>query len=142
MSPPPVGFFNTFGPGLEWRNGEPWFNAHPTTRLRFRLPAGPHRLRTKVVITAAAYQGAFSEHEPPTDGVAIQLVALEGAAEARILFERRLDPFQVAGDRGEQVIEAAFTLPHPATVELCFGPGPQGRDTRDWIWIHGPMVIE
>jgi hypothetical protein len=142
MSPQPAGFFSSFGPGLETREGEPWFNAHPTTRLRFQLPAGPHRLRLTAVISEAAYRGTFSAQEPPTDGVLIQLSAREGGAAPRVLHERLLDPTRVPGDRGDQPIEVTFTLARAAAVDLFIGPGPQGRDTRDWIWLRGPLVIE
>ncbi|MDP2137545.1 MAG: glycosyltransferase family 39 protein [Candidatus Didemnitutus sp.] len=141
MTPQPVGYYASFGPGLEWRENEPWFNAHPTTRLRFLLPAGPHVLRTTVVFSEGAYRGSFGAHEPPTDGVVIRLLAGEGSARPRVLFDRLLDPFASSEDQGEQHIEVPFFLPEPTAVDLYFGPGPQGRDTRDWIWLRGPVVF-
>ena len=133
MEPRPVGFYSSFGPALDWRGGVPWFNAHPTTRLRFQLPAGRHRLVTTVVIAAAAYAASTDPNQPPTDGVEIQLTAREGGVTPRVLYSRLLDPFQAAADRGEQVIEVPFELGRPAQVDLFFGPGPHGRDTHDWI---------
>jgi hypothetical protein len=135
MDPRPVGFYSSFGPALAWRAGEPWFNAHPTTRFRFHLAAGRHRLQTKVIIAPEAYLGPFKPNEPPTDGVEIQLAAREGGAVPRILYTRLLDPSQVAGDRGEQPIDISFLLARPAQVDLFFGPGPLGRDTHDWISV-------
>lgn len=133
MEPRPVGFYSSFGPALEWRGGVPWFNAHPTTRLRFQLPAGRHRLHTTVVIAAGAYAASSDPNQPPTDGVEIQLTARESGVAPRSLYARLLDPFQNAGDRGEQTIEVSFELARPASVDLFFGPGPRGRDTHDWI---------
>src|SRR6185503_6265996 len=48
MTPAPVRFFSTYGPSLDTNGGKVEFNAHPTTRLVFRLPAGHHRLVTSV----------------------------------------------------------------------------------------------
>ena len=141
MTPQPVGFYSSFGPRLEWRGGEPWFNAHPTTRLRFHLPAGAHRLHTKVVMAEGAYAGPFNPHEPPTDGVAIQLSARDQGGVPRILYERLLDPLDANGDRGVQAIEIPFALTKAADVDLFFGPGVHGLDTHDWISL-GRVTVD
>ena len=133
MEPRPVDFFSNFGPAPGWRAGVPWINAHPTTRLRFPRPAGRHRLVTMVVIAAAAYAASADPNQPPPDGVEIQLTAREGGVVPRIPYERLLNPFRNAVDRGEQAMDAEFELVRPAQVDLFFGPGPQGRDTDDWI---------
>jgi len=130
MTPQPTGFYSSFGPALEWRQGEPWFNAHPTTRLRFELPAGRRHLQTKVILPEATYA---TPGNAPTDGVEIQLVLREAGASPRVVYARLVDPFRVAADRGEQKIEVTFELSQAAQVDLLFGPGPGGRDTRDWI---------
>jgi hypothetical protein len=53
-----------------------------------------------------------------------------------------VDPTRRAAERGAVPIDFRFALEREGEVELLFGPGPQGRDTRDWIWIRGPLVIE
>ena len=142
MEPQPTGVFTSFGPSVEYHDGVPWFSAHPTTRLRFRLSAGDRTLSMRVVITAAAYEGDFPPTNPPTDGVTMELTAREGGGVPRILYHRLLDPHSNENDRGEQLIEVSFNLHRETDVDLCFGPGPKGRDTRDWISLRGPLVIE
>ncbi|MCF7760822.1 MAG: hypothetical protein K9M98_09985, partial [Cephaloticoccus sp.] len=141
MKPQPVGFYSSFGPTLERHGGESWFNAHPTTRLRFHLPAGAHTLQTRIGIIPAAYAGDFGPGDTPTDGVAVELLALESGTEPRVLFQRLLDPVGNPSDRGAQLLEVAFVLPEATDIDLYFGPGPNGRDTRDWIWLQGPLVF-
>ena len=142
MNPRPVGFYSSFGPTLERHDGVTWFNAHPTTRLRFHLPAGIHTLHTRVGIINAAFAGDFAPGDVPTDGVAIELQAREGGLEPRVLYQRLLDPVQNSDDRDAQLIEVTFTLSEATDIDLYFGPGPNGRDTRDWIWLRGPLVFD
>ncbi len=140
MSPRPAGFFSSLGPAVEWREGEPWFNAHPTTRLGFDLPAGRRHLRTKVVLPEVAYSSTDPAN-PRTDGVEIRVTVHDGAAKPRVVYARQLDPAGVIADRGEQVIDVTFGLPGPARVDLYFGPGPRGNDRYDWIHL-GRVTIE
>jgi hypothetical protein len=74
--------------------------------------------------------------------VEVRLSALVAGGEARILGSRVVNPTANPGDRGPVPIEFRFSLEQDAEVELMLGPGPAGRDTRDWIWIRGPLVIE
>ena len=137
MEPQPTGFYSSFGPQLAWRDGIPWFNAHPTTHLRFHLSAGSHRLRMRVAVAESAYRGNFTLSEPATDGVEIRLTARLGG----VLYQRLLEPYSVITDRGELVIDIPFRLIGTTDVDLFFGPGAQGRDTRDWISL-GRLIIE
>ena len=133
MDPQPVGFYSSFGPALEWRNDEPWFNAHPTTRLRFHLLAGLHRLLTKVVIAEGAYLGPFDAHQPATDGVEIQLAARENGTTPRVLYQRLLDPLKVESDRGVQAIDVTFNAARRSRRGSAFRSARKARDTHDWI---------
>ncbi len=140
MSPKPTGFYSTLGPAVDWRANEPWYNAHPTTRLRFDVAAGSHRLRTTVVLPEATY-ASTDPANPPTDGVEIRVIVREGETKRRLLYARLLDPAKNPGDRGVQTIDLPFELTHAAQLDLCFGPGPQGNDRYDWISL-GRVTIE
>ena len=140
MQPVPVRFWSTFGPGLDESGGRTAFGGHPVTRLVFQLPAGAHTLRTKVVLPVATYIGAYDATQR-TDGVEITLAALGTDGGRRVLFTRLLDPVNNHADRGPQALEIKFILEQAGEVELFFGPGPNGRDTRDWITM-GRLVIE
>ena len=76
-----------------------------------------------------------------TDGVEIKLTALGGGETQSVLYTRLLDPLHRHSDRGPQSLTINFTLAQAGEVELFFGPGPHGRDTRDWITM-GRLVID
>ena len=98
-------------------------------------------LRGKVMLPVDAYRADLSS-DKATDGVEITLAAL-GPAEARkIFYAHILDPRNSLEDRGEKELKIEFSLQQAGEVELFFGPGPQGRDTRDWISLVGPLVID
>jgi|CXWL01.1.fsa_nt_gi hypothetical protein len=139
MRPTPVRFWSSFGPGMSMMGGKPAFGGHPVTRLVFQLAAGAYSLRTTVELPVVTYVDMDTSDR--TDGVEITLAAL-GPDEARqVLYTRLLDPLNIRADRGPQPLEIAFYLEQAAEVELFFGPGPKGRDTRDWILL-GDLVIE
>jgi hypothetical protein len=140
MRPRPVRFFSTFGPNLDGSHGTPRFGAHPTTRLVFHLAAGAHTLRTSACFSPDAYAASLPEDQR-TDGVEVTLAALVSGHDARVLFTRVIDPRDHPADRGVQILTATFTLSEPTEVELLVGPGPNGRDTRDWVWL-GRVVFD
>ncbi len=140
IRPTPVRFWSSFGPGLDERGGKIAFGGHPVTRLVFQLPAGRHVLRTTVEMAVATYVET-NDFNQQTDGVEITLAALGPAGARRVLYTRLLDPLGKHADRGPQPLEIKFNLEPAGEVELFFGPGPNGRDTRDWITM-GEIVIE
>lgn len=140
IRPQPVRFFSTFGPAIDTNMGRRRFGAHPVTRLVFALPAGRHTLRTDVFFPVATYHVELQDADA-TDGVEVGLSLLDPTGGHRTLFSRVVNPRGNPRDRGEQPIMVDFELQEPGEVELFFGPGPQGRDTRDWI-TTGPIVIE
>lgn len=140
MQPMPVRLFTSFEPAREAIAQVMSFSAHPRTRLVFRLPRGDHVLRLQLVFNPAAY-GPPSGQDA-TDGVVVALRALETDGSGATLGERAVDPVRNAADRGPVTLAMPFRLAHDGEVELDFGAGPQGRDTRDWIWIRGPLVFE
>jgi predicted NAD-dependent protein-ADP-ribosyltransferase YbiA (DUF1768 family) len=140
MSPAPVRFFSTFGPAMDGSSGQPLYGAHPVTRLVFALPAGEHVLRTSLQMPLDAYRLDLPDHEA-SDGVEVALTVLGSGGESRPLGLRYFDPRTNREDRGTlRPLEFRFHLPEAGEVELYFGPGPAGRDTRDWIQL-GPLQI-
>lgn len=141
MDPMPVRFYASFGPALDGSSGQPMFGAHPVTRLVFSLPAGDHTLRSSLQMPLDAYRQDLPDRAA-TDGVEVSLYAIGPGEERRPLATRHFDPRNNRGDRGTlRPLEFSFTLPSAGEVELYLGPGPAGRDTRDWIQL-GPLKID
>lgn len=141
MRPQPVRFFASFGPALDGSSGVPLYGAHPVTRLVFALPAGRHTLRSTLQMPLDAYRLDLPETDA-TDGVEVSLFAVGPDGSRTRLATRHFDPRRHREDRGAgRPLEFTFTLPAAGEVELFFGPGPSGRDTRDWIQL-GPLTIE
>lgn len=132
--PRPARFFSTYGPVLDRTAGRMDFGVHPVTRLVWPLAAGKHVLRTTVRLPPDAYAAALPRADV-TDGIEIVLSA-PGPGEGRtVLATRRVDPRDEPADRGAVPVMFSFELREAAEVELYFGPGPGGRDTRDWAVI-------
>ncbi len=141
FQPAPVRFFSSFGPAMDGSSGQPMFGAHPVTRLVFALPAGVHTLRGTLQMSVDAYRLDLPDADA-TDGVEVSLFLLGLGEERRQLGARHFDPRHQREDRGNmRPLEFIFTLETAGEVELFFGPGPAGKDTRDWIEL-GPLVIE
>jgi hypothetical protein len=140
MDPQPTTFFSTFGPGLGSRLGRDWFSAHPDTSLRFTLPAGAHHLSAEFMLDAGAYDPALKPQDM-TDGVTFDVNEVLAGGGIRELYTRFLNPREQAADRGPQVITVDFTLEKPGEVELLIGPGPSGRNARDWALL-GPVKFD
>ncbi|MDI1319335.1 MAG: hypothetical protein PSW75_03960, partial [bacterium] len=140
MHPLPVRFFCTFEPARQVIAHVSSFGAHPLTRLVFHLGRGAHILRQVVWFNPDAYN--VTSAPGPTDGVELRLSLLGGGIEPRELASRLIDPLANLSDRGPVPVEFRFELAEEGDVELLFGPGPMDRDTRDWIWLRGPVVFD
>ena len=140
IKPLPVRCWSTYGPGLDERNGHIAFGGHPVTRMVFQLPAGLHKLRTTLELPPTAYADV-QDLSQRTDGVEITLFVMGSDNDRSPIFTRLLDPVNNVRDRGPQPFEVEFSLARAGEVELFFGPGPNGSDTRDWITM-GQLVIE
>ena len=140
MQPVPVRFFSVFGLALNQAGGVLDFGAHPVTRLVFALPAGHHTLHTSVMFSPDAYRADVPDVDA-TDGVEITLAALGPGETRRVLDTRIMDPRHHVEDRGRKPLRIEFDLPQAGEVELFIGPGPSGRNTRDWV-VLGRLVIE
>ena len=140
MTPAPVRFYNTFEPVLEESGAIKAFGAHPLTRLVFRLPKGPHTLRTAVRFNPAALVVPIGQD--PTDGVEVDLDLLGPGKSRQPVYRRLVDPMRNPADRGVVPLTVPFVLSRDGDVELVFGAGPHGRDTRDWIYLSGPLTFD
>lgn len=139
LQPMPTRIFSTFGPAANESGTSYHFGVHPVTRLVFALPAGRYRLNTTFLFPLETYAAELPASDC-TDGVDVRLEVVDAEGRRTPLFSRLLDPRANSMDRGEQPIGIDFVLGQPGEVELSFGPGPQGRDTRDWLSI-GPLTI-
>lgn len=139
MQPRPVRVWASFGPAMDASSGQPLYGAHPVTRLVFALPAGRHTLRSALQMPVDSYRNDLEDSEA-TDGVEVSLHQI--APVGRALAGRYFNPRANREDRGTlRPLEFTFTLEQAGEVELYFGPGPAGKDTRDWIQL-GPLRIE
>lgn len=140
MQPAPVRFFSTFEPRQQTIALSPSFGAHPWTRLVFQVSRGAHVLRTLAWFDPHA--STVNPGGDPTDGVEVTLNLLRPGAAPLMLGRQRVDPVGNPSQRGPVPIRFSFELEADAEVELTIGPGPRGHDTRDWVWLRGPLVIE
>lgn len=133
MAPRPVRIYLQYGLTVERAGGVYRFGAHPETRLVFQLPAGRHRLRTRVWYS----RDAWREDIPPgekTDGVGLRVARLD-AAGAVSLWTHHVNPIARPADRGPLAIAVDIDLPAPGEIELAVDPGPAGSSVRDWVSI-------
>jgi hypothetical protein len=141
FQPVPVRFYSSFGPAMDGSSGQPMYGAHPVTRLVFSLPAGTHTLRSALQMSVDAYRLDLPDGDT-TDGVEVSLFLLGPGEERKQIATRHFDPRHNREDRGNlRPLEFTFTLEAAGEVELFFGPGPAGKDTRDWVEL-GPVRIE
>lgn len=139
MRPRPARCFSSFGLMKDDSFGRYHFGAHPVTRLVFALPAGRHVLRTSLQFSPEAYRTDMPD-DKTTDGVEFSLFALEDGKPGRLFFTRLLNPKIRSEDRGDKPMTIEFDLAEAGEIELFIGPGPQGRDTRDWVML-GALTI-
>jgi hypothetical protein len=140
MRPAPVRFLTTFEPNRRGIGSDNAFSLHPWTHLVFRLPPGRHVLTAKVWFDPGAYQ--VSPGQDATDGVGISLLDVSPGGEPHLLQRQVLSPADRPEDRGLVPLRMEINLRQAGEVELLFDPGLKGRDTRDWLWLRGPLVIE
>jgi hypothetical protein len=134
MSPTPVQFFSDFGLGTVQFNGREFFNAHPTLRIYFDLPAGEREIEFEGAIIDWAYEEKVA-YGDRTDGVEFTVYEQLPDGGRRTLFTRLLHPRDRPSDRGVQTMSARFTLERDARVVLSTSPGPVGSVARDWAML-------
>lgn len=131
MKPQPVRFKSSYGVGLGSRGDRMWCNAHAETKLRFALPAGPHRLRLEFMMDPGCYDPRLNPADM-SDGVNMDIRTVLPTGEETLISSRLFAPATKQEDRGPQVVEQAFSLSQAGEVEILIGPGPHGSPARDW----------
>lgn len=102
--------------------------AFPPSRLTLKVASllGAGRLQVGFGIVDEAWQS-----EAATDGACFRIEAMAGGSPT-VLFERCLDPFRVAADRGPQ--STVVILPERGVEALLFATDPRGNLYRDWAY--------
>lgn len=134
IQPEPFRFYTTYGVSHFEYEGRQVYNAHPDTRLWFRLPGGQHTFSAEVGIVPGAYDPAVP-YGDRTDGVEVRLERITAKGEKELIFSRLIDPRGSASDRGLLPIEHTFSLPGESVVLLSIAPGPHGNYARDWTML-------
>jgi hypothetical protein len=140
ITPRPVRFFSTFGPGSWGTFPKDWqFSVHPDTRLWFELPPGRHVLQTSITLPASAWENL--NPSDATDGVEIAAAAVFPDGRRQVLHQRLINPAANVTDRGILPIDWSFDLPAGAQLEFSVTAGPAGSILRDWAAI-GALRID
>lgn len=134
MEPRPIRFKTTYGIGLSPQGGQFWFNSHSSTRLRFALKAGAHRLRAEFMMDAGCYDARLKPIDM-SDGVNMDIRSITKQGKEQLIKQRIFAPATQPEDRGPQVVEVPFQLDEDAEVEILIGPGPNGSAARDWALL-------
>ena len=134
VAPLPPGFAKNSAFTLD---GRPVRGVHPPTELSFPLPAGTRRVVAGVGLMPGAYQG-----ENKTDGVEFSFVLRRPDGSTENLGRRLLDPLNISGDRGIQMLELRLPqLPDGCVLLFRTGPGPDQNLSWDWAFLQ-TLIIE
>lgn len=135
MKPAPVRYNFAFGPNRFELDGRPVVGAHPVSLLWFDPPPGERRLSFEFGMVA----GAYAHAEGHTDGAEFTIAEQGPDGTERVIYQRRLDPFNVTGDQGLQQVNLSYTA--TAGAELVFRTGFGGGGSFDWCY-WGKIRIE
>lgn len=130
--PRPWKFYSQYGAHLVEDASLTGLFAHPDTRLWFKLPSGPHRLRVQCGMQAAAISGPVQDR---SDGVEFILTKENPGSAPLLLGQLWLDPAGRPSDAGPHWLEVEVNFPEETVVVLSTGPGPAGNYTRDWAVV-------
>jgi hypothetical protein len=134
FTPRPVRAVSEHGFALGEVGGQKVLNAHVTSELVFRVPAGAHTITAMFGIAEGAYTGTGN-----TDGV--EYVIAERTADGRehVLYRRLLNPKVAGADQGPQHLRIDVST---SGGEISFKtlPGPQKNSSFDWSY-WGPVTI-
>jgi hypothetical protein len=126
---PPLTVRSAVGVSRERLDGEEVLQVHAPGEMRFRVPAGTHRVTGRFGVRREACAPGH------TDGVQFRVVR-EGPGTARaVLLDRLLVPCARAEDAGLQPLDVTFAVAAPATLVLETAPGPAADGAWDWsVW--------
>jgi len=130
MTPAPVRVYATFGVEAEGTPGSLFYNAHPDSKLWFKVEPGKRHITARFRIVDAAWKDVPKADS--TDGVLFRIAEVKAGGTPRVLFERLLNPRDQTADRGIQNVNIDIEL--AAGAELLFEttPGPAKQYSRDW----------
>ena len=100
---------------------------HAPGSLLYTLATTPSHLTARFGICPGAFEGGAH-----TDGVTFRVERSDALGRTQTLFERRLDPVAVPGDRGMQSLDIALGAGHGGSLRLITDPGPAGSTNWDW----------
>jgi hypothetical protein len=135
MEPKPVRFNFAFGLNRFEHEGRQVIGAHPVSTLWFKPPAGQRMITCEFGILPDAYRQP-SGH---TDGAEFTIVERQRDGLEKIIFQRVLDPYAQAGDRGTQEVKLSYQATDGG--ELFFRTGFAVGGSFDWCY-WGRIKIE
>jgi hypothetical protein len=130
MSPAPVRVYATFGVEAEGTPGSLFYNAHPDSKLWFKVEPGKRHITARFRIVDAAWKDVPKAES--TDGVLFRIAEVRPGAAPRVLFERLLNPRDQTADRGIQNLNVDVELAPGAELLFETTPGPGKQYSRDW----------
>lgn len=123
-----------FGVDASIEHGITSYFAHAPSTLAFPLPPSARRLSGGFGFTPGAYA---PENKSPTDGAEFRIELVDSSGNRRVLYQRLLQPFTVAADRGIQTFNIALPADLSTDQRLLFviGTGPNDNASSDWtLW--------
>ena len=106
--------------------------AHSPSSLSYALPPGVRSLTFSYGLEPASYDGSQSGR---TDGIDVTVTDNKPDGTSAILFQRTLDPANVAADRGRQTSRIELQETQDRRVTIAIGPGPNNNVSFDWSYL-------
>ena len=106
--------------------------AHSPSSISYELPPSLHALSFSYGLEPASYDGSQGGR---TDGIDITVTAEQADGSTATLFQRTLDPANVAADRGRQTSRIDLSGTSARLVTLAIGPGPNDNLSYDWSYL-------
>jgi hypothetical protein len=133
MSPRPVRFAARYPLALMELDHRNVLLAHPDSRLIFALPAGRHRLTADYGILPEAYKNVTLPEVAP-EGVNFSILLLKTGGAREVVFNRLLNPRDLAAHRGPQRLELSVQINPGDDLVFVTAPGPHRAYNRNWSY--------
>ena len=116
-----------------WNEGKAYMNdgrilAHAPSKLAAPIPRGANQ----VIGEFGFFPGAYEEHA--TKGASFTINAVSADGTRTRLYSRLLDPFLVAGDRGQHFFVAQISVPDATVAEFIIEPPPGQGNAFGWTY--------
>ncbi len=140
LEPLPVRYFTGAPLARYEQDKRSFFDAQPSKRLVFSLPAGAHVFTCEIGILPGAYAEEIP-HGDRTDGIRVSLSASAApGSPAERFYTQEINPRDRYDQRGLMKLRHTFTLAAPGEVIFEVDAGPHNNAARDWT-IMGPLRI-